>query len=207
MPKIVTKEEKARLKEAMYVETIKLIKKKGLKRITVEDVIHAVGIAKGTFYNHYTSKEELLYDVIRKSEEQLFRQILAIDFQTGDFQIKLRKALNEIYLADSSIVLYLNPEDLNSLIQKLPDQTKKQQNEKQSTNFQRIVELLGIDQTDQQTFGVISYLMDCLHFTAANVDYGVAARQETLEIIIDALAAFLAKKKEDEGVQNENTND
>jgi|GEM_PF-6613484 len=50
MPKIVTEEEKNQLREAMYRETIRLIKIKGMKKITVEDIIHAVGIAKGTFY-------------------------------------------------------------------------------------------------------------------------------------------------------------
>lgn len=206
MPKIVTEEEKRRLKEAMHHETVQLIKTKGMKKITVEDIIHAVGIAKGTFYNHYPSKEYLLFDVIQKSEEKLFQKFLTIDFQTGDFHANVRKSLREIYLAEDSIVLYLQPDDITSLLNKLPMKIKTMLEEKQAKNFQRIAEIFAIDQQDAQTFGVVSYLMDCLHFTATNVDYGVEARQMSLEILIDTFADFLTKKKEREGAYYENSN-
>lgn len=206
MPKIVTEEEKNQLREAMYHETIQLIQTKGLKRITVEDIIHAVGIAKGTFYNHYPSKEELLFHVIQKSEKELFHRVLSIDFQTGDFYETVRKTFKEIYLAEDSIVLYVQPEDITSLISKLSEKTKQSIKEKQTNNFQQIAALFGIDQSDPHVFGVVSYLMDCLQFTATNSDYGREARQTALEIIIDSLADFLTKIKK-QGAYYENSND
>lgn len=195
MPKIVTEEEKKELREAMYHHTIQLIKEKGMKKITVEDIIQAVGIAKGTFYNYYRSKEELLFHVIQKSEQKLFQTILAIDYKTGDFREKVTTALKEIYLSKDSIVLYLRPEDMESLTEKLPAKAKASVEQKQTNNFQQIAELFGIDSTDLETFGVISYLMDCLHFTAVNVDYGKQARQISLELIVDTFADFLVDKK------------
>ena len=195
MPKIVTEEEKQRVKDEMYSETIQLIKTKGIKKITVEDIIQAVGIAKGTFYNHYSSKEALLFHVIQKSEETLLNEVLAIDYQNGDFHKKIQWALREIYLAPSSIALYIQPEDLSSLMVKLPKQTQAVFEEKQQRNFQRITELFALDPKDSHVFGVVSYLMDCLHFTATNIDYGDQARQASLDILINTIADFLTKKQ------------
>lgn len=207
MPKIVTEKEKEMLKEAMYVHTIQLIKEKGIKGLTVEDIIQSVGIAKGTFYKYYPSKEELLLHVIQKSEENLFQGVLAIDFSEGNFRETVIKTLNEIYLGEESIVLYLSPEDISSLLDKLPEKNRTSIQQKQTNNFERIAKLFEIDMNNKETFGVISYLMDCLHFTAVNpTDYGRVARQESLEIIIYTLADFLTKKKNTGGVNHGNSN-
>lgn len=207
MPKIVTEKEKEMLKEALYVHTIQLIKETGVKGITVEAIIQSVGIAKGTFYKYYPSKEDLLLHVIQKSEENLFQGVLAIDFSTGDFRETIIKTLKEIYLGEESIVLYLSPEDISSLVDKLPEKNRIHLLEKQANNFKRIAKLFDIDLNNKEVFGVISYLMDCLHFTAVNPsDYGSDARQQSLEIIIYALADFLEIKKNVGGVKHENSN-
>lgn len=207
MPKIVTEKERKELREALYVHTIKLIKEKGLKKITVEDIIQSVGIAKGTFYTYYKSKEELLLHVIQKSEEALFQVVLTIDFNQGDFYETIVHTLKEIYLAEDSVVLYIKPEDITALVEKLPKKIEQSVEQKQANNFNRIAALFGIDKNDKHAFGVISYLMDCLHFTAVHSsEYGEATRQEALEIIIYALADFITKKKTTGGITYGNSN-
>lgn len=207
MPKIVTKEEREKMQDALYTHTIRLIKKKGMKKITVEDIIQSVGIAKGTFYSYYPSKEELLFNTLLKSEEKLFQVILTLDFSTGAFRETITKALKEIYLSKESIVLYLSPEDITSLISKIPSKKREVFQQKQANNFERIAELLEINKEDEHTFGTVSYLMDCLHFTASNPsDYGNDTRQKTLEILIQALADFLTTIKNTKGVPYEKSN-
>lgn len=194
MPKVVTEEEKKIIKNSMYMHTIELIKKKGIKNITVEDITRSIGIAKGTFYNYYQSKEELMLAVIQKDEERLFRKILSIDYSSGDFRETIGKALKEIYLAEDSIALYVKPEEISSLILKMPKYSQNLIDQKQQNNFQRIARLFGIEKNDSHAFGVVAYLMDSLHFIAVNRDYGSNAREESLEIIINALSDYFVTK-------------
>ncbi len=53
----------------------KLFSKKGFAKATIADIINTIGIAKGTFYHYYKSKEELLNEFIyiemEKTKERL----------------------------------------------------------------------------------------------------------------------------------------
>lgn len=51
---------KKELKEVIFRQAISLFKEKGYENVTVEDITSACGIAKGTFYNYFVKKENVL---------------------------------------------------------------------------------------------------------------------------------------------------
>lgn len=63
MEKQTRKEKAAATKENIFSTAVGLIKEMGYDAVTVSEICRQAGIAKGTFYVHYTSKE----DVIRES--------------------------------------------------------------------------------------------------------------------------------------------
>lgn len=52
----------------------KVFRAKGYHAATLEDVADEVGMLKGSLYNYITSKEELLFSVVRPPAEQLLAQ-------------------------------------------------------------------------------------------------------------------------------------
>lgn len=50
--------------------------RKGFKDTNVSDITKAVGIGTGTFYNYYSSKEELFMAIFMKENEKLKKKIL-----------------------------------------------------------------------------------------------------------------------------------
>jgi AcrR family transcriptional regulator len=52
----------------------KVFRAKGYHAATLEDVADEVGMLKGSLYNYITSKEELLFSVVRPPAEQLLEQ-------------------------------------------------------------------------------------------------------------------------------------
>lgn len=48
-------------REKLYESALTLINEKGYENVSVEDITKAAGVAKGTFYTHFDSKENLLY--------------------------------------------------------------------------------------------------------------------------------------------------
>ena len=46
-----------------------LFESKGFRSTTIEDITSAAGVAKGTFYNYFQSKEELAIELVNQHEE------------------------------------------------------------------------------------------------------------------------------------------
>lgn len=51
---------KKELKEQIFVQALQLFHEKGFEQVTVQEIASACGIAKGTFFNYFAKKEEIL---------------------------------------------------------------------------------------------------------------------------------------------------
>ena len=64
------------LKENIIYEAMKLFSLKGYMNTGVNEIIDAVGSSKGGFYNHFASKEELFYEVLRQAQKMWRDRVL-----------------------------------------------------------------------------------------------------------------------------------
>ncbi|UNK16918.1 TetR/AcrR family transcriptional regulator [Paenibacillus sp. N3/727] len=193
MPKIVTEHEKEMVREAMHTKGVELIRKKGIKRVTVEDITIATNIGKGSFYSYYNSKEELLYTIIKKSEKRMFERVESILSEKIKLKERLVKALKETYLAADSIVLYVSPSDIEYLLRKLPDEAADWEAIKSNDYFSRTLSLCGIDESGCE-MDVLSYLMNALHFIGStDMPFGERGREKALDILVHSIADYMAE--------------
>ncbi|OME90925.1 MULTISPECIES: TetR/AcrR family transcriptional regulator [Paenibacillus] len=191
MPKIVTEHEKDMVREAMFTQGIELIRKKGVKRITVEDITSATHIGKGSFYSYYNSKEELLYSIIKKSESRMFERVEAVLSENANLNERLVKVLKEIYLAADSIVLYVSPSDIELLLRKLPAEVADREASKSNNYFSRTLSLCGIDESRCE-MDVLAYLMNALHFVGStDMSFGERGREKALDLLVHAIADYM----------------
>jgi len=58
-----------RLKEKITHESLKLFSLKGFLSTSLHDIIEAAGTSKGGFYNHFSSKEDLFYQVLEEGRK------------------------------------------------------------------------------------------------------------------------------------------
>jgi AcrR family transcriptional regulator len=66
----MTRQEKALItKENIYTQTLHLINEKGYDNVLIEDITQTAGIAKGTFYYYFKSKEQLLYFTFKQTDK------------------------------------------------------------------------------------------------------------------------------------------
>ncbi|GIN87993.1 hypothetical protein J6TS2_43790 [Heyndrickxia sporothermodurans] len=192
MPKIVDENEKQRIKELMFEKGVNLIKQKGIKKVTVEDITKATGIGKGSFYLYYNSKEELLYDILKRCESNMFNRIEALKSNKISKKEKAIKAAKEIFLAPDSIILYVTPTDFESLLRRLPSEIYEQEKEKAKDYFKRTTDIFEIDE-NACDINVLSQLMDALSFVASNSNnFYSDGRQKALEILVTAIAEYIA---------------
>jgi len=48
---------------------LKLFVDKGYSKITMEEIVQAVGISKGGMYHHFSNKEEIFLELLRDGDE------------------------------------------------------------------------------------------------------------------------------------------
>lgn len=188
MPKAIGHEERELTKQALRRAGLALIKSKGLRHVTVDDITKAAGIAKGSFYAHYRSKEELLYEVFCRSERKIMDALMNFPLSGEDFKGEIEKRLHEIYLAPDSLVLYIRPEDVEYIRRKFPAEAEDERCQK---NFTRAMDFFGFSETDM---GTLAYLMDALQHIVREPEHGKASQKQSLDIIVRAIADFINEK-------------
>lgn len=76
MPTAFTEEEMKRIRGELIHVGIRLSKELGLKKMSVEKITSAVGIAKGSFYLFFGSKEDFILEVAKYAGEETQKMLL-----------------------------------------------------------------------------------------------------------------------------------
>jgi AcrR family transcriptional regulator len=91
-------------KEKIIHEAQKLFSLNGFCSTGVDEIIKAAGTSKGGFYNHFSSKEDLFYEVLAESQkiwrDKVFNSINEIESPTGKI-IQMLKNYRDRYLKDA----------------------------------------------------------------------------------------------------------
>ncbi len=60
------------IKQSLHNEGERLFTTHGIKKVTVDDLANAAGIAKGSFYSFYTNKEHLFMDIVSNLQRKMW---------------------------------------------------------------------------------------------------------------------------------------
>lgn len=77
MPTAFTEEESERIKQELILAGIRLSKELGLQKMSVEKLTAAVGIAKGSFYIFFDSKEDFILEIANYTGEETQKLLLS----------------------------------------------------------------------------------------------------------------------------------
>jgi len=80
-------------KQEIYKTASRLFKEKGYSAVTMRDLAAAVGIKAASLYNHISSKEEILYEVIMAIAQNFTKGIEEIQFQKVTSTEKLAQVI------------------------------------------------------------------------------------------------------------------
>lgn len=71
MPKF-SEQGKERIRQCLLEEGERLFTTYGLKKVTIDDIVKAVKIAKASFYRFYDGKEYLFLDIAQRKQKEIF---------------------------------------------------------------------------------------------------------------------------------------
>lgn len=86
---------KQQLKDQIFAKAMQLIVEKGYDNVTVEEIASACGVAKGTFFNYFPKKEQLLLQLGR-SQIQVLEQSLEMHSSIGDLKERISSIFRDL---------------------------------------------------------------------------------------------------------------
>lgn len=124
MPKKFDDHEKSRLHNKLLDAAYELFSQYGFKKTTVSDIAKASGIATGTFYSFYASKEDLFFALMEQEEQRiqhsLLQQLHRAPMNKETFIVFFKQSL-QLIIDNPILKEVLLPEQLESIIRKVPD--------------------------------------------------------------------------------------
>lgn len=87
------------MKEKIIEESILLFERKGFSETSIQDIVEAIGVTKGTFYYYFSSKEQLLMDIHLGYIDDLLERQAAIHKTAASNQQKLKQMV-QLLIAD-----------------------------------------------------------------------------------------------------------
>lgn len=87
------------MKEKIIEESILLFEKKGFSETSIQDIVEAIGVTKGTFYYYFSSKEQLLMDIHLGYIDDLLERQAVIHKTAASNQQKLKQMV-QLLIAD-----------------------------------------------------------------------------------------------------------
>lgn len=102
MPRF-SENEKERICNKLLTEGERLFTTHGIKKVTIDDLVEAVGIAKASFYTFYESKEYLYLDIVQSLQQKIFAELNILLDSNSSLPSKERvlqafKAMNKMML-------------------------------------------------------------------------------------------------------------
>jgi AcrR family transcriptional regulator len=176
----------------------------GLKKTSIEDLTKAVGIAQGSFYTFFSSKEELYLKVIDREGERIKEKFLKEDkrierLTRESFKTFFKKAL-EVVNSNPIIKQMFLEEEVDLLIRKIPPEKMKEYGKKFSKDFLPLIKRWqgeGAIISDPKPEVIVSVLQTIYHPILHKKDYDEEVFDDMMDLLVDIIAKGLVI--EDEG--------
>ena len=85
-------------RDALYEASLSILEAEGWMGLTMEKLAQRAGVAKGTVYNYFPDKREIIFFVLRRNGENITREMEAIRSLELDPATELQRTLESLVL-------------------------------------------------------------------------------------------------------------
>ncbi len=191
MPKIFNENDKNLIRENLIKFGLEALESNGYKAASIEKVANQAGIAKGTFYNFFQSKEQFFYEVmlsIRDKNRNDFYEFLSTNSKIDKESMK--KFLFERYAKKKNIYHYFTSDEFNIIFRKTTDRLSLTNIDSINFSDKLLADIPNVNPRLNNEVAV--NMINIIGRFAADKDLvSVESREETIEILANALACYI----------------
>lgn len=196
MTRAFNDKEKEIIRQSLVEKGRELFLSYGLKKTSISDITKAVGIAQGSFYIFFDSKEDLYFEILQIEEEKIRgklidEQLLNKKLTKEVFKLFLKEAFKAI--ENPLVKTLLIKEDYENLVRKLSEEKVKQHLQNDSKEMLPLIEYWqsqGIMRKIPAEI-IISSIRTLFIMSLHKKEIGEEIYEETISFYIDALCEQL----------------
>ncbi len=170
----------------------------GLKKTSIEDLTKAVGIAQGSFYTFFDSKEDLYLEVMDSEgeviKEKFLKQEKSFERLTRkNFKAFFKKVLNVVNTNPIIKQMFLE-EEVDLLVRKIPPEKMKEYNKRFARDFLPLIEKWQRDGAVINNYRpevIVAVLQSMYYPILHKKDFEDGIFEEMIELLADIVAKGL----------------
>lgn len=122
MPSVFSKEDKIRIKSQLLSEGRKMMLERGITKTNIDELAEIAGIAKGTFYNFFPSKQDFILEIIHSYQDEKLTQLkqLAEDKKGKLTLDETFRWYTTLYRPQENPLYHVRKKDMDWIMAKIP---------------------------------------------------------------------------------------
>ncbi len=190
MPKIFNEKDRSIIRENLIQLGLEALGNGGYKAASIEIMARKAGIAKGTFYNFFSSKERFYYEImlsVRDKNRQEFYDFIASNKSID--KTCMENFLYQRYAKEKNIYHYFTQDDLKIIFRKIPDQISISHFDSTALAAELFSKIPNTN--PQLDHAVVVNMMNIMGSYAADDGLISMGRDATLRLLSKALATYI----------------
>ena len=150
MPKTFTVKEKEIIRKTLINKGKELFSKYGLKKTSITELTNTAGIAQGTFYNFFDSKEELYFEILEQEESNSAKYLENIVKSSKSSKESIKKIIKctfNLFEKNQFIRRIFESKDYDLMLRKLPN--NKLENHQKNDSLRVLNTIMNMKQKDE----------------------------------------------------------
>ncbi len=195
-PKSLTGQEKTIQKQRLLEKGKELLFSYGVKKTSVEDITKASGMAKGTFYQHFDSKEACFFELIVQFHLSWFQQAEAYFSAPSDEPLKerVRSFIRMCFHSHEYLSIFKYHDEIEEMLLGMRSDSSGGVGdllEMEHASYERLLNMFHFD-TQKVKPGVVHNYLHAIYFGIANTDMMEKdCVDETFEALLDGLIYYI----------------
>lgn len=193
------KNEKQFITDSLIEQGRILFSKFGFQKTSILEITKSVGIAQGTFYNFFASKEELYFSILEIEEKVIQEQLTHVDiFKDNQPKKAIKNTLKQMIktIETNPLIreLYFG-NNMETMLRKLPAQSLEDHFKNDTDSLLPLIHKLkseGIILKESPEI-IAGVLRSLFILTLHQQEIGVTIYEDTIELFIDLIVDGLIK--------------
>ncbi|MCL1964964.1 MAG: TetR/AcrR family transcriptional regulator [Firmicutes bacterium] len=194
MPRALTEQEKCAQCQRLLEKGKAAVLSHGIRKVSVDDIAKVSGMAKGTFYQHFESKEKYLYAFIKKIHHDTFtqaRQIIFSETSDGDaLRLNAHNFLKSLFTMPEMAFFIQNEPDIVMLLEAVPNHELQSFKQMEADLFGGLLRLAGIN-TEKIKPGIVHNYVHALFLMRSSDLMTEDDLPETVDLITNSLISYI----------------
>ncbi len=195
-PKSLSEQEKIIQREKLLEKGRELLSAYGVRKTSVEDITRAASMAKGTFYQHFDSKEAFFFELIVQYHGEWFHQAELFFLAPGGEPLKERvlSFIRMCFKSPEYLSIFKYHEEIEELILGMQAVSKEKVDDLMQMEHHTYARLLNLFHIDTRSVkpGVIHNYLHAMYFGIANNGLmEIDCMDEMFEVMLNGLIVYI----------------